>query len=76
VHTVPNVLQGELLDVELLPGSKGRSGGVVVLRMRRPRDFSYRLPPADVVVRCTCCGCFSSVLTTPYTADCSTSAQR
>jgi hypothetical protein len=35
-------LQGDLLDVELLPGVKGRGGGVVVLRMRRPRDFSYR----------------------------------
>lgn len=31
---------GELLDVELLPG--GRGGGVTVLRMKRPRDFSYR----------------------------------
>ena len=45
------MLQGDLLDVELLPGGKGRGGGVVVLRMRRPRDFSYRSPPVDTSLR-------------------------
>lgn len=35
-------LQGELLDVELMPPTREDSGGVTVLRMRRPRDFSYR----------------------------------
>jgi respiratory burst oxidase len=33
--------KGDLLDIELLPGKDGR-GGVTVLRMRRPRDFSYK----------------------------------
>jgi hypothetical protein len=37
--------RGELLDVELLPGSgqpPKPSSSVTVLRMRKPRDFSYR----------------------------------
>lgn len=35
--------KGDLLDIELLPGKGGSSrGGVTVLRMRRPRDFSYK----------------------------------
>ena len=35
-------IQGDLLDVELLPGKSSRGGGVTVLRMRKPRDFNYR----------------------------------
>ena len=45
--------KGELLDVELLPGSGKKpkpSGSVTVLRMRKPRDFSYRQARSQALV--------------------------
>ena len=48
---------GELLDVELLPGSGKKpkpSGSVTVLRMHKPRDFSYRRE-SPCCLPCRCC---------------------
>ena len=40
--------KGELLDIDLLPG-QGKdgnvNGGVTILRMHKPYDFSYRQAP-------------------------------
>lgn len=53
--------RGELLDVELLPGS-GKppkpSGSVTVLRMRKPRDFSYRFLRIDAARNVLQLSCF------------------
>jgi FAD-binding domain len=60
--------RGELLDVELLPGS-GKppkpSGSVTVLRMRKPRDFSYRFLRIDAARNVLQLSCFLPLPMTP-----------